>query len=346
MSVLLCQSLAFDAHGEARSLRVEYRAPSSTCPSAREFEEAVLRQTETLDPSGSEPRVFSVTIFEEEGGRHRGHLEIVGPAGETATRDLVGDSCRDVASALALTVAVALDPQSRAPTNQANSSLEPSRASETAPLVAPSPWSSVTPRPREQPARSSAALEGTDRSERPWAISLGIMGSAKWAAVPSIGWGGGGWVEIEHRSTGALAPSVRLAYQYNAARDALSGIDSSFDWVTARLEGCPLRWHLVGDVVQARPCALFEAGLFRGRGVVDHPQVTPGNLPWLAPGVLMRLAWSLTPRIAIDVDGGAIFPLHVWTFTVTEGPKMAERALYSTPHVAGLFNLGVGYQFP
>ena len=137
MSVLLCQSLAFDAHGEARPLRIEYRAPS-TCPSAREFEEAVLRQTETLEPSGSEPRVFSVTIFEEE-GRHRGHLGIAGPAGETATRNLVGDNCRDVASALALTVAVALNPQSRAPSNQASVSPEGSRTSETAPPVTPSP---------------------------------------------------------------------------------------------------------------------------------------------------------------------------------------------------------------
>ena len=60
----------------------------------------------------------------------------------------------------------------------------------------------------------------------------------------------------------------------------------------------------------------------------------------------MRLAWSLAPRLAIDVNSEAIFPLHAWTFTVNEGAGMAERALYSTPHVAGLFNFGVGYQFP
>ena len=54
-------------------------------------------------------------------------------------------------------------------------------------------------------------------------------GQRKWATVPSVGWGGGGWVEIEHRSTGALALAVRLAYQYNAARGPLWG------WILLRL---------------------------------------------------------------------------------------------------------------
>src|SRR5262249_22451560 len=93
-----------------RAIRVAYEAVDG-CPASDAFVGEIRARTPLVRiAQGAETAVeIAVRVAREEGGA-RGRLELRMPDGEPSARGLVGATCEQVVSGLALIAAVALDP--------------------------------------------------------------------------------------------------------------------------------------------------------------------------------------------------------------------------------------------
>ena len=98
------------ASADPESGRITFQGRGA-CPSEQEFLADVASHTaRARHPRGNETRTFSVTVTDEESASV-GRVEIRDAHGAVVTREVRGETCVEVASALALIVALALDPR-------------------------------------------------------------------------------------------------------------------------------------------------------------------------------------------------------------------------------------------
>jgi hypothetical protein len=125
------------------------------------------------------------------------------------------------------------------------------------------------------------------------------------------------------------------------AQSASAGVgDASarFSWIAGRLSGCPAALRI--GPITARPCAGIDAGALRGRGsgVAQPLGVTRA---WGAVTALGRLQGEIYPGMALEIEGGAAFPLTRDTF-VFDDPR---REIHAIPAVGGFGSAGLGVAF-
>ena len=147
-----------------------YSAPPD-CPPAETFEREFRARTtraELVAGAADASRSFSVALSSEP-GRAVGRIEIEGPGGAVATREVAGQTCAGVVSALALVAALAIDPLA------AESPAASPQADVPAVHVAP------TPRPVAAPSEGRRA----GRTSLPRAVvAAGVDGSVVMGLFP------------------------------------------------------------------------------------------------------------------------------------------------------------------
>src|SRR5262245_6869579 len=139
-------SSTFAAPVEREPVRVSYRAPAG-CPSEERFWGEIAARTDRVRKAqGVEPaRSFSVVVDAGPSGS-RGVLESTDVSGATTRREVTGEDCPEVVSALALIAALTVDTQAR---TDANVPVAPASSAEPA---APVPFAAATAtRPAEPP---------------------------------------------------------------------------------------------------------------------------------------------------------------------------------------------------
>jgi hypothetical protein len=264
----------------AIALTIDARA-AAACVSDAAFFERLERQGARVVRAerGEEGATLRVAIEARDGG-FAGSMELARPGAAKAVRRIEGATCEEVAEALSLMAAVALDSTADQPAPRAPS----------APPAAPN---DAVKAPAPAAARSSlaigATLEGRQlASDR---RSLVVAAFAEWAREEN------GW-----------APALRVGAAVSDEGYALGSGRGEFLWLTARIEACPLRAAIVGALF-VRPCALVEGGLLRARGeggVTDAASVTR---PWIAVGPVARLSFDVASALRLDLSAGALTPL-------------------------------------
>jgi hypothetical protein len=108
---LAAASVATDlAWADQQPVRITYQAEGA-CPSERSFRQDVESRTLLArQPTGRETRQF-IVMLKDQGRQSLGRLLIGDQHGSVVTREVTGESCAEVASALALITALAIDPQ-------------------------------------------------------------------------------------------------------------------------------------------------------------------------------------------------------------------------------------------
>src|SRR5262249_6044736 len=88
-------------------IRIDFKAHDG-CPDEARFTGEVRARTRKarLAFPGEPARFFRVLVTRDRGGKSRGKLTIEDPSGALATRDVMGASCAEVVSALALITAL------------------------------------------------------------------------------------------------------------------------------------------------------------------------------------------------------------------------------------------------
>jgi hypothetical protein len=168
---------------EDEPVHLEYRAPATCQDDARFFARARSRAPRMrIARSGERARMFLVEI-EQQASRTSGRLTIRDPEGRKTVREIEAKDCDEAVDALALIVALAVNPRAGAP--EAPSTV----SEETEPvLAAPAQEASAPVAPARVPTPGLAATPLTPASARTaplWTFRAGLAGFGIGAIAPA-----------------------------------------------------------------------------------------------------------------------------------------------------------------
>jgi len=332
---------------------VGYRAPVG-CPSeARFWGEIAARTDRVRRAEGTElARSFSVVVEAGTKGS-RGVLESTDVQGVTSRRDVTGDDCAEVVSALALIAALTVDTQARTdPTVQALPASSAEVAAAPAPLAAPTAAPTVSvPAPPPivdvRTDRPAAAGESTfDRSPpSDYRWSIGAHGQALGGLTPKWAPGAGVFVALADKSAGTFAPSFRLTPWFATSPAIFAGaLGADITWYVVRLEACPVT-PMVASSLRLEACIGMDGGAIRTVGLgVDHPDSQTSA--WFAPLLAGRLLWAVAESVRFELGLGATVPLRRYPFVFTPAGASGPQDFHQLAPVGAFLTLGVAYEFP
>jgi hypothetical protein len=365
MVQLSLASVAAPAGADVEAIRLAFSAYRG-CPDEDRFLHEITARTERVRRAaeGEPARVFVVVVTRET-STIRGVLSIMSLDGAVSRREVRGESCDEVVSALALMMALAVDPlAATAPASppavtgpsisRGAGDVAPAGPPWDAPPPASTPVNLVAPHAQHPPsppgprspdqlpaAASTPATPGPARGVR-WAI--GAEGQAFAGLVPGWVIGGGGFVDATGPARGHLVPSFRASLFASSTRVALAGpVGAQVDWFVARMAICPFRLAEVSNLVLSI-CAALDAGVLRSIGMgLQHVGIEVR--PWLAPAALGRVGWSPPGAFFVEGGGGLMAPLTRYSFYFQQS-GVSEAPLHRIPLVAPNLQVDAGYRFP
>lgn len=209
---------------------------------------------------------------------------------EQTTREVNGETCREVVTAAALIIAVLADPDAPPP--------DP---------PTPTPTPPVFERPPEPPRRKPPARPW------PWRFVIGMGLSVDTAAAPDAIFSPRPFVAFERRPhTLAVRPTARVSIARGSSGSITtdSGI-AELVWTAGRLDACTAFGD--DDGLAVEPCATFELGAIRARGFQTEDG-TEKTVVWLAPGFLGRASYGLGSLFRFELQAGVDFPMRRYRF--------------------------------
>ncbi len=332
----------------APALRLEYAAPGN-CPTEADFEAGVLARTAFARFANEGDAQAVRVVVRPTGVTYAGHLSIVGRSGRVSERDVEDTLCSDVVDALALVTALAVDP---------NATLTlPARAGQASspPLLAPPldasspespapPTAPASPSPTPAPAESRVAPRGPTPASAPrWAGGAGASFTTIAGIAPDALAGGGVFGEIESRSRGILAPSVRLLV-FAAENGVFRARTASFVLVAARPDVCPVR--LGSRDLSIRACVGADVGALYAEGIqVTHRQLAV--VGWFDAALLLRARWAPgRGSFFVEAGGGILVPVTRPSFRYEESTGAFARPDVDDPWDVGAFgSIDAGLRF-
>ena len=222
---------------------------------------------------------FVVTLGVAADGRGGGVLERQTQTGTVAIRRVDDPSCDQVAEALALTLALAVQGArtSPAPNDVPAPALAPAAAEAepaTPPTTTPQP-AAVPPSPPGAALRDAgdAADAGTVRAQASGHWSLGLQAFAATGLLPDVLPGGSAFVDIGWGGGNALwRPVLRIGALAAFASSSEAGRDMQLRVLGGRVAGCPLAFG--ADALVARPCLALELGQVHSE-IADQAALPP-----------------------------------------------------------------------
>jgi hypothetical protein len=279
-------------------LDLEWEAPES-CPSSTDLR-ASIRQLLGATPGPYANTNVSVraTASEEGSGRWLGTLETrSGP--NTGKRTLRAESCKAVAGATALIIALMIDPDavvahqaqaSQTPPAKANSKIK--EPADIPPVLVHNESHRTSPGPIESPRSHNYFF-------------LGPETAIDWGSMPSLSAAVGGHLGMMTRP---LSFEVDL-FEWSQSRATISGtkppVGGRFSYFTASLSACP---HLGQGDFQYGLCVDGEYNRMKAEGFGGS--VNYGNsFSWFSIGGGALARWRVGQWFSIPIRAGAVIPL-------------------------------------
>jgi hypothetical protein len=312
-------------------IHLQYDA-ANTCPSGADFLDLVHADGGKLTEPRSTEDSRAVSVSIEGSGPFRGRLHVRAPDGAEADRRIEGETCDEVARALAIMLVLAVDMQA-----------PPPPASESPPRVAPTP--------RDDPEAPTVLLV---RPLERWRVGLSASGTIGTGASPGPDPAVAAYVEVAYDGAGALSPSFRVGAETGAtwtineeaqsSPAPLSGLstgpEATLQHKLARLDACPVRWIAAqpwdADYLSAQPCARVEAGTLDVRSNIGSGNET--KRLWLAAGATLRVRWMLFHGAFFEAEGGVLFPLLRDRFFL----ERPSTDVFVVPAAGGMAGIGFG----
>jgi hypothetical protein len=305
------------------SIRLDYEA-SPGCPDEQAFVSLIRARTARARVVVHEEtaRIFRVKLAAQD--RPSGTVTVIDGVHAAGARRVDAATCADAAEAMALIVALAVDPRALVTAQPPVASAPPgvesgdapaaSSAGTPAPVFAPAAPSSTAPTPalpldpKPTVQEGSPASRTNDRPSQPvirplalaffagvdLAVTGGVTPTAIVAGAPYLGW----------RSTRAhgVGASLRLSFLRSGTGTLrVPGGAANFDWTVGRMDVCSILWPDAS--LRLGGCARVEAGLLD----VTGEQIAAGRTqhgPWVAVGPHARLEWSFLGALVLDLEVG------------------------------------------
>lgn len=321
---LVVASVMFAAEARAESptipVHVVVEAPASCTDEEKFWAEVTSRTSElSLGPATDETPVLFVRAWKVD-GVVRGDLTLRTSRGEMLPpRGVVGRTCEEVTSALALALVLALEEgalESSAP--------EPDDERSTAPSLVPEPESY----PSTAPPRRRRPRPPLRRDERPRIeTSMGARGIL--AHVDGLATGVGIYSEVRPPNLAG-----RLSFRLEAA---------TWRRTVARSVGeAELSWLLLRAQLCLRPvttlalslCGLVDGGAFTASATQARNPLSY-SAPWAGAGLAVNAAWNLSRTLGIEAEAGGLAP-----FVSDELVLRPNVLMFATPAVVTWVGIG------
>jgi hypothetical protein len=336
---LLAQPAA--AARESAPLVLEWRT-STACESGSDVEAEVAR---LLRSAQGEQR--SVRALAELSDAGQGALQVklqLEVAGAPHERGFLAESCKAAKSAVALILAIAINP--------AAAESEP-KAGEAPPAETDSPASSVSPKtpkaasvpepapPNAEAKRPPAALPRAPAAAHVWGFNAGVFGLLDAGSMPRSDVGLGLHVGLEiadariELSGSALAAQTVLDATGAGARFSLLHTDLRFGY------GARLGAVWLGPLLGAGLSSLTASGT-KGSASVSARAATE-LVPELSAGALG--VWSPTRSLGLRLGADLVAPLVRPRFLVDQPAPAEPTVLHRSSRVGGRVMLGIAVQF-
>lgn len=289
-----------------RQFTLEYQG-SVSCPTRAELLAEVQRRAPRAEPVVLGPHQVNARLrVEANGDRQRGIVDIETSEG-TTHREVEAAECAEVVRALALIVAIAIEPDS--------SIAEPTR------------------RPENESRPATARASAKESLKTRWAAGAGIGFSGGVAPTPSLT--EAVFLELGRGPNQGFSANVHLAGIHAHGSAAARAGSAVFDLLALRVATCPYR---LGVRVVLSGCVSFDWGSLHGNG--SHTVAARSTAArWLGPGALVNAALPVLPWLHAQLEVGALLPLSRDSFYFAP-----DETVHRIPTLAGYggFNLMVG----
>jgi hypothetical protein len=325
--------------GQSAAVAVGYQAPSG-CPSESEFlSEVRQRNPRVIAATPLESLLLRVAISEGASPRFSGRLERTTSTGSAGVREIDGDDCREVASALALITAMTADLLAM---SQVSSAVADKVPPDVGPPELGTSRATVRPdSPRATQRAPTPAPESNGVSPLRW--KSGASGLLVQGVTPALLLGATLFAETSGRGLGTWVPRVRLSGSLAQSSWTSSRPDSSatanFLWAVASLDGCPLQLGAPLEL-SVHPCVRVTAGVLNAAGG-GRPSPQNENRFWADLGVVLGARWQLTRVLFAEGEAELFVPRVLYSFQF-ENP--ADTA-YIVHQVGSRFGAGLGITF-
>ncbi len=347
--VVAVSLLTAEARADVESVALRYTA-SVPCPTEADFVASVRSHTTrwTHVPDGT-PSVRAIHVSVSTGpSEASGTLTVMSPNGALAMREIKGPSCMDVTEALAVMVAVAIDPRvgmadapSAEPPEAKDQGPRP-HATGTPPEAAPGQTRPEPPPTRPEPPprrfRPSPPRDGLHfaldlRGE----VTSAVLGDALPGIGASIRLDPGATAKRRgvHLSHPSLAVGVRRSFP---DQRKLRGGSVELSWTAGHVRLCPFRVAFEA-VAEISPCAEANIGALhaQGRGFAEARGTSTF---WLDVGGSVWAAAAVSESVFLSATALVTTPLFRQPFALASGTSVA-----SVPPLGVLGGLGVGLKF-
>lgn len=314
---------------------LEYTAPPE-CPSRSELVLAIVRRVDPRWLAAGDRRRFVVSIEREKSG-YSGTLVVEHPDRERRVRAIHADRCREVSAALAVFVAIALNPVS-GDSDEAPSEPSPSPTAESlaagshhaSPGVTEEPVA-VAPSPGGRPPRrGTPAPRG--RPSWSWSSSTAVT----YLHMPESAWGARVGAQLARNfPESRLSPALRVSWgfaDFATFPERAGKVDLRL--TTAQLSACGLV-ALEPAPLTIAPCVGVDVGTLSASAPA-LPRAGHADAPWRAANAVVRGTWTALPWLSVELEMGALFPFERKAFGLIEPVRIVYRA------PPALFASGVG----
>jgi hypothetical protein len=335
-SLLVGVLLARSAGAQPASEEVAYTAVGG-CPTAETFSQQIAARTPMFREHAAE-HALRVQIVSDPDGGVIGRASLV-LSGNVVERELRALRCEEVVEALALVVAILIDP---------NADTRPISEASTPPAVAPQPPVAAPPPPptAENPPPERRQLPKPERSPMParspgptYRFIAGAHAAAEGAAAPELTLGPRVFLGIEGNGAWPWPSSLRLSGARlfsRRLRDDVGSAKLTLD--LGRLDVCFVR--LAKGRLALEPCVGADVGVLRVDG--SHPRGGHDHrLVWAAAGALGRGSLAMSDRFVGEVEIGADVPLVQYRYAF-EG----RQPVFKSARVGVHLGIGLGVHFP
>jgi hypothetical protein len=316
-----------DVEPEAIPVRVDYRAPMS-CPGESSFISQMTSRSRRIRPAVVSESGPLLEVRVGHGGRGvRGELIIRYGDGKEARRDVDGETCESVVTALALMSVLALDPGAMSAPQPPPES--PAEASTNTTLTATPPPSPPVARDESRASKESKDLQ------LGWHLAVAGVASASGGSSPSLLFDLGGFFEASKATDSVWAPSLRCGFQYASGDQSVSGGAMSAHRAVGTIDFCPLRFR--PGPLRLMPCVDVQGGVLTAAGQDIQPSHTDTR-HWFTVGAMGSVRYVPISPFFVELDGGLELPLVRDNFYF----YAPDHTVYLPPPIAGFAGGAIG----
>lgn len=269
-----------------------------------------------------------------------GELAITRANGKRFVRRIIARTCREVVDALALIIAITLDPAHVQPEVElpGTEPVAPSDAGASTPPTPPEVPPAVAIKPPTEPPAAAEAPESSPAREPHGLLAAGIGGRVTSGPTPSIMLGIAAHVLAAWERRSIWSPAARLSFAHFAGGGVTrsDGI-ARFALDVASLDVCTLRGAIAR--LELRACATLLAGRLASEGSYTYSPRSASR-PFAAAGGSLLTAIMLASRVELGARVAAAAPFARDAFQFT------PEVFYRVASVTLELELGLAVRFP